>query len=272
MKNGFCTLRLAETAEATPAPLGEPETAQRSSILGRWRTRPPGKPPLLLSGEENPRAEEQYRLIRTKLLHNPRHPALIVISSPGEGDGKTLTAIHLAATFALRTEESVLLVDGDLRRPGVHRYLGLPPGPGLAELLQDEVPLEDALCRLEETPGLGVLPAGERHANPAELLASSRWPRLAAMLRERFRHVFIDSPPFAGLADGELIGAVSDGVLLVIRQDHTDRTACLEALRTLSPQLLGVVWNSAVDWFLWKPPRAYYYYRNDPERKGGSRR
>lgn len=265
MSKGLTTLRVSQGVEE---PAEEVKTGQRGG--GRflrwapkaWRL---GTPPLLLAQRDDPRADEQYRIIRTKLLQNPRDLSMVVVSSPGAGDGKTVTAIHLAATLALRAEERVLLVDGDLRRPGVHRYLGLTPGPGLADLLQGRDGLEACLHRLETASNLRVLPAGERAANPAELLASSRWPEVARALRQRFRHIVLDSPPAGGIADFELLSGVCDGVILVVRQDHTDRTLCAEAVRALGGQLIGVVFNAAEDWFLWKPYHSYYPYREGNE-------
>ena len=79
-------------------------------------------------------ASEQYRIVRTRIVQHPSRPSLILVSSPDPGDGKTITAINVAGALSLKSEGSVLLIDADFRRPNIHEQLGLPIGPGLADL------------------------------------------------------------------------------------------------------------------------------------------
>jgi capsular exopolysaccharide synthesis family protein len=216
-------------------------------------------PTLPLITRLDPRAEEQYRILRTRLLQNPRGLSFVVVSSPGVGDGKSVTAIHLAATMALRTEDRVLLLDADLRRPSVSRFLSVPPTPGLVDVLTGSKQLDEAVRPFERVQNLWLLPAGEREINPAELLDSSRWHKLATQLRRTYKHIVADSPPFGVVADLDLVTAVSDGVILVVRPDHTNRALCSEAIRNLGQKLIGVVLNDCEDWFFWKPYVPYYY-------------
>lgn len=215
--------------------------------------------PLLSAGRLDYAAAEQYRILRTRLIQHPKAPALVVISSPGMGEGKTVTAVNLAGALALRSEEKVLLLDADLRRSATSVYLGIHRKPGLAEVLASDCRLEDALLQAEQRSNFYLLPAGDPSANPAELFDSPHWPALTGHLRRQFRHVIIDSPPVEAVADYDLISAACDGVILVVRPDHTHRRACAGALKKVGEKLLGVVLNGADEWFLWKWPTSYDY-------------
>ncbi len=206
-------------------------------------------------------AAEQYRIIRTKILHHASEPRIIVVSSPTSGDGKTVTAINLAAVLALKRDAQVLLVDADLRRRDVHKVMGLPEQPGMGDVLSGKCSLDQAVLQLKEFPNLWVLPAGAATRNPAELLESSRWGALMAACRERFTYVIVDATPVAAVADFELVEVACDGVILVVRPDHTGRKACVKALESVTKdKLIGTVLNCVEDWFLWKPQGSGYYY------------
>jgi capsular exopolysaccharide synthesis family protein len=235
----------------------------------RWPGLDRGVMPPLLAATKDVRAEEQYRIVRTKLLYNSRKPSVIAVSSPGPGDGKTMTAIQLAATLALATEGRVLLVEADLRRPSVSKYLNATLNPGLSELLAGTATLERALYRVEPTPNLWVLAAGCHCEAPAEMLASARWHDLASTFRKTFRWIIIDTPPIGVVADFDMIEAVSDGVILVLRPDHTDRTLSFQVIRNLGDRLIGIITNGVHDWFLWKPYRNSYYYEGEPSTRRG---
>ena len=141
------------------------------------------------------------------LFNIPSQPRIIVISSPGLGDGKSLSAINIAGALSLKTSAKVLLVDADFRRASIHTKIGFPESPGLAEMLGRGCSLEAAVIRCEQFPSLYVLPAGERPANPVELLDSPQWGHLCARLRKEFEYIIIDSPPMEAVADYDLIQA-----------------------------------------------------------------
>jgi protein-tyrosine kinase len=217
--------------------------------------------PIFPLDEAQPQASEQYRIIRTKILQHPLQPRTILISSPSSGDGKTVTAINTAACLALRPDTSVLLMDADLRRPSIASLLGLPVSPGLADVLAGRCSLGDAVMCAEQFPNLHVLAAGERTQNPAELLDSSRWGEVMDECRREYRYVILDVTPVAAVADYALVQAACDGVLLVVRQDHTQRALLNNAVRVVPKEkLLGTVLNCVTSWFLWKT-HGYGYYR-----------
>ncbi len=254
--------------EARPAAtdLPRPETAALQPWPKLKRTlslRVSDSSPLLSPDSGDRLAAEQYRMLRTRILQHPAAPSMIVVSSPGSGDGKTVTAINLAGTLALKGEGRVLLVDGDLRRSAIHTCLLAPRSPGLAEVLAGDCTLEEALLEVEELPSLSILPAGKTVGNPAELLDSSSWVSLAGQLREQFARIVIDSPPVQAVADYDLMASVADGILLVVRPDHTNRRQAKIALGKVKQKLLGVLINDAADWFLWKQySSGYAYYRH----------
>jgi capsular exopolysaccharide synthesis family protein len=218
--------------------------------------------PILSFADGQNAAAEQYRIIRTKILHHPKKPRVLAVSSACSGDGKTITSINIAASFSLQESSPVLLVDADLRRPRIAEVLGIPIAPGLSEVISGHCRLESALVRSKHFPNLYVLPAGDFGQNPAELLASEEWHSFVNRIRSQFRFVVFDTTPVATVADYELIQVVSDAVVIVLRPDHTDRKAAAKTLNTVPKEkLLGVVLNCVEDWWLWSTP-AYGYYRD----------
>src|ERR1017187_6378431 len=219
---------------------------------------------------EDRRAAEQYRIIHTRIFHQLPGSSITVISSPGMGDGKTVTAVNLAAALAHKSEDKIILIDADLRLSRVHERLGIPKTPGLAEVLSGACTLEDAMLRVEQLPNFYILPAGQAEANPTELLDSSNWRALLARLREEFRRTIVDSPPVEAVADYDLIAANCDGVVLVVRPDHTSRPLLARALTKVKGKLIGVLINDVEDWFLWKRGSpSYHYYQNSSRGKEG---
>jgi len=206
------------------------------------------------------RVSEQYRLIRTKIVQHPAHPKMLIITSPGPGDGKTVSSLNIAGILALRDDANVLLIEADFRRPTVSSTLGLPSEPGLANCLRGSCTLQDAIVRVEQFPNLYVLPVGKSEVNPAELLDTERWQSVCATVRRHFDYVIVDTPPIGSVADYDLIEAKCDGVIVVVRPDHTDRSLCRAAFEQIPiDKRLGVVMNCAEEWFLWRTNESYYY-------------
>ena len=218
--------------------------------------------PLLPFDGAHWQAAEQYRVMRTKIIQHPAQPRNVVVSSAGPRDGKTVTAVNLAGVLALKTEANVLLIDADFRRSSVHQQLGIPPGPGLAGLLHGSQKLEDVLIQAEQFPHLYILPAGKPLANPSEMLSSSMWMSLRERFNGIFKYVVVDSPPIATVSDYDLIQSACDGVIFVIRPDHTNRKSCREALGAIPKEkLIGVVVNCVPKMVLGAPRgHGYEYY------------
>jgi protein-tyrosine kinase len=245
------------------APLGEGLSTSAHIPAGRVVSlRVSAMAPIFPFAEEaHSAASEQYRIIRTKILHSAKKPRLIVISGACTGDGKTITSINVAASLSLKASGAVLLVDTDLRRPRIAHLLGIPSAPGLADVLCGRACLDEALVRTQEFPTLSILPAGEGAENAAELLDSDQWRGLIQEIRSRFSHAIMDATPAAVVADYELLQHVADGVIVVVRPDHTDRKACLTLLQSVPREkLIGVVLNCVEESWLWNTPGYYSYY------------
>jgi protein-tyrosine kinase len=227
---------------------------------------PAGSPVFPFDGRDS-RASEQYRIIRTKLLHHTKPLHLVAISSPQLGDGKSVTTANIAGALALKNEMSVLLIDADLRRSALAALFGVAPTPGLTEVLSGECTLDQAVIHLN-VGGIQLyfLPAGRKRNNPAEMLASTSWTAFCEEVRRRFDCCILDTPPIGVVTDYELIQTAADGILMVVRPDHTTRKHCLEALQSIPKEkLVGLVANCVPEWFLTNRNKHEYLYYRGPD-------
>jgi capsular exopolysaccharide synthesis family protein len=202
-------------------------------------------PRLVTATEPQSLAAEQYRTLRTRIARaeNGRALRVIVVTSPGKGDGKSLSAANLALAMAQEFQRRVLLVDADLRRPHLHRLFGVPAGPGLADVTVGAAALEDALVTLPDHH-LTLLRAGTPPGHPAELLGSTPMRRALEMLKGRFDRIVMDAPPAAPLADVGILAPLADAVLLIVRAGVTTRPAIERALDIVDrSRVLGLVLN-----------------------------
>jgi len=188
---------------------------------------------------------EQYRTLRTRLAQSEQGAAaaVILVTSPGRGEGKTLTATNLALTIAQDCQTRVCIVDADLRHPRVHALLGVPETPGLAEVLTGEATLADALVTLEHHQ-IAVLPAGKSSTQPAESLGSTAMRRTLQTLRTQFDRVIVDAAAAFPLADVGILAPIVDSVVLVVQAAVTTKPAIQNAVSIIGPdRVLGVVLN-----------------------------
>ena len=223
----------------------------------------PLPPPAFPFDGSSPIASEQYRVLRTNLMQHPLRPKVIAVSSASPGDGKSVTTVNLAGTFALRSDSNVLIIDADLRRCGVADVLRLDSSLGLTDVLRGQCRLDDAIVRIDQMPNLHVLPARRSPKNPAELLDSPAWKMMISALREQFSYILIDTTPVGAVADFKLVQEACDGVIMVVRPDHTNRSALTKSLEIEKDgKLLGLVVNSYDEWFLWDTKRSYGYYHS----------
>src|SRR6266478_2544439 len=203
---------------------------------------------------------ESYRALRTSLLLSNlgAPPKVIMITSALPQEGKTTTAINSAIVLAQKGVR-VLLVDADLRRPSVHKTLGMGPRSGLSNVLTGNATLEQAIAPSPILPNLFVLAAGSPPPNPAELLASSNMKDVLNELREQFDHVVIDTPPTLSVTDAVVLSPRVDAIILLIRSGQTTKQALRRArdiLMQVNAHVTGVLLN-AVDL---TSPDYYYYY------------
>jgi capsular exopolysaccharide synthesis family protein len=189
---------------------------------------------------------EQYRAIRARLAHAEEHQSLriLMVTSPGGGDGKSITAANLALTMAQEIQRNVVLVDADLRASSVHSLFGLPRTPGLADVLAGRTSLDEALVYIPELR-LTLLPAGSEAPFPTELLGSNAMRRAMDTLRSRFDRVLLDVPAVSPLADAGTVASLADGVVIVVRAGVTQRPALDRAVAAFEEhQVVGVVLNA----------------------------
>ncbi len=190
---------------------------------------------------------EQFRTLRARLdaLAPSRPVRTLGVTSALPGDGKTLAAIGLAVVYSMQPGRRVVLVDCDLRQPSVAPSLGLRIDAGLAEVLADGAPLEDAVARVEGSE-LDVLPVRAIPPNPSELLASEGMRKLLETLSGRYDRVILDLPPTLGLPDAKTVSEYCDGVIFVVRADVTPEPEIASALDVLDRRrVLGLVMNGA---------------------------
>jgi Mrp family chromosome partitioning ATPase len=165
-------------------------------------------------------------------------------------------AANLACTLALHTQQKVLLLEGDIRRPTQSKVFGIPRKPGICEWLNSEQSLIKSLYRLEGA-GIWIFPAGNGTGNSLELLQSGAATPMMEKLTNWFDWVIIDSPPVLPLADTSVWTNLADGILLVARQGITHKRQLKRGLEALGPQkLIGALLNSAKN-----AEHADYYYR-----------
>jgi polysaccharide biosynthesis transport protein len=203
---------------------------------------------------------EAFRALRTSLLMTSpgAPPKVILITSALPQEGKTTTSINTAIVLAQKGSR-VLLIDADLRRPSIHKTLGMGPRTGLSNVLTGSATLQQATVRSTIMPSLWVLPAGTPPPNPAELLASTNMRDALAELREQYDHIVVDTPPTLSVTDAVVMATRADSVVLVIRCGQTTKQALRRSrdiLVQVNARVSGVLLN-AVDL---DSPDYYYYY------------
>ena len=199
----------------------------------------------------NPRSPvaEAYRSLRTNLdfasLDQPLHS--LVVTSPGPEEGKSTTLANLAVTMAQGGRRTIL-VDADLRRPGLHEIFGIVNDRGLTTMIVEEAVLDDPPLIDVGVDNLWLMPSGPMPPNPADILGSRKMEEVIAALRARADVVLFDAPPIIAVTDAAVLGTKVDGVLLVVcagrtRREHAQRAR--ELLERVHVRIVGAVLNDA---------------------------
>ncbi len=200
---------------------------------------------------------EAFRRIRTAalLVSTDSSAVRLMVTSAAPHEGKTVVAVNLALALA-QLNQRVLLVDGDLRRPKVHKMLGIEPFPGLADVLSGEGTVQEHV-RASHVPNLFVLPCGMKQRSTSELLSTAGLKRFLDELDEVYDWVVVDSPPTGAVADATVIGRMVHQTLVVLSADLTPMAAgkaMVEQLEAADVPIMGAVLNR-VD----LQKSAYYY-------------
>jgi capsular exopolysaccharide synthesis family protein len=191
-------------------------------------------PHLVVYHEPQSAVAEQYRTFRTNLvaMNQSGAPRALALTSTIMGEGKSVTTANLALALAELPDTRVLVVDADLRAPSQAELFGVAREPGIAELMQEDSPLDRVIVKTT-VPGLSLLPAGKRVRNPSELLGSSRVGDLVSALKADYHWILFDTPPALPFADAAVLGHRLDGLLLVVRMEQTVRQQVQRALDSL---------------------------------------
>jgi capsular exopolysaccharide synthesis family protein len=224
---------------AHPAPEARPARSVRTTGLDRN---------LVAVLSPGAAAAEQYRALRTRVVQadHGRPLDVILVTSPGRREGKSLTAANLALTMAQNFQSRICIVDADLRHSCLHTMFGVEESVGLADVLVGETVLADALVGLDDQQ-ITMLPAGAIPSHPAELLNSTAMRRTIDALRTQFDRVIIDAPAAGPLADVGILAPLVDGVVLVVQAGVTTKPAIQEAVTTIgADKFLGVVLNDTI--------------------------
>jgi len=226
-----------------------------------------------LSAAEKPDSSisEAYRSIRTSLMFSRPDgpPKTILVTSSGPGEGKTTACVNLATVLA-QNGSKVLLIDGDLRKPRLHKTFGVPGSPGLTEQT-----VENRVQQMHETgiDGVRLLPAGTVPPNPAELIGSAALQRFLKAAQTPYDHIIIDSPPVMGLADALIGSTIVDATLMVIGAGQISKQALREAYKRLfsvRAPVIGCVLNGVdMESSEYAYYTRYYYNYGDIEQESG---
>ncbi len=193
---------------------------------------------------------DQLKILDTQILNSLAESGgnSIVITSPGAGEGKTLTSINLAISLSQKVDKTVLLVDADLRKPSVHKYLGIEAKKGLSDYLIGEAKIPELLIN----PGiekLVLLPGGRPLANSTVLLGSPKMKILVDEMKSKYseRIIIFDTPSLLTAADTLLFSSQVDGIVLVVEAEKTSSKDIKKAVSLLKDKpLIGTVYNKAL--------------------------
>lgn len=210
---------------------------------------------------------EEYRTIRTNLQFalSGNDKKRFLVTSSVHTEGKTVTSTNLASIFAQDTKKTVLLVDCDLRKPSVHRYLSLEMEHGITDYLEHDIPLPQ-LIKNTEIPNLDIITCGTIPENPSELLGCERMDQFIADAEELYDYVIYDTPPIIPVTDAAVLGPKMQGAVLLIKAGDTQRETVKHAYRLFQQadtKILGFVLTGAQQYipkYLYRYQYYHYYH------------
>jgi len=210
---------------------------------------------------DNTSIADQYKILKTRILQQTMEAGLntLLVTSAVDNEGKSITAANLAISLAKELQQTVLLVDADLRRPSLHNLFALSPSAGLSDCLLDNKPLNNLFI----SPGINkltMLLGNKKVANSAELMGSPRMKKLVEEVKHRYkdRYIIFDSSPLLGFADALILSEYVDGIILVVEYGKTQRHELEKALRLIKGKnLIGAVLNKSP----YSKEQEYYYQR-----------
>lgn len=257
-------------AESTNAPArlvgGVPpeETEETGSV-------PPSPYLVTITDPESPAAEE-YRKLKAMVIKLTKRDSArnsIMVTSCGSSEGKSLLCINLGVSLAQEVSHRALLIDADLRRPSLARYLGIDAAVGLAECLRDGVDASTAIIHTR-VPKLDLLPAGTSVRNPVELLSSPKMKAILGDLKRSYqeRYIIIDTPPILSFAETQILSLLAEQVLLVVREGAVTPQELRDAIDILQgTRILGITFNDVSAQSMTKRNRYYQKYYTEQKQQ-----
>ncbi len=232
------------------------------------------KSELIVLNDSRSAAGEAFKALGARLMMMngaSKSSQSILVSSPGEGEGKTMIAVNLAYSIA-QLKKKTLLIDCDLRKPRLHKIMDTRKIPGLTDILSNKASFKEAYKKTE-LPTLGYLTSGTISSNSTEVLSSSRMESLLTQLKPYFDFIILDSAPVVAVVDTELLAKYVDGVMLVVSSETTETKLMDDAIgliKNTGTPILGTVLNN----FRYKNGYKYYrkYYYNYPAGSNGDGR
>jgi protein-tyrosine kinase len=228
-------------------PTRTPKEEQEIALAKEVCTLNTCNPKVVVVSEPDSADAENFKLLRGQILfaRDRERPRTLLVTSTFPGEGKTFVAANLAAGLALSMDESVLLIDCDLRRPRVHDMFGCPNTSGLHEHLIEGKRLDDLLVQ-SHIEKLSLLPAGKAPRNPTELISSIAMRTFLDDIKQRYsdRFIVIDSSPSHITAESKVLAQYVDGVILVIMAGKSPRKDIQKTVHSLGKEkILGIVFN-----------------------------
>lgn len=194
---------------------------------------------------------DSLKILRSQIINRMTEEGknTLMVTSANPGEGKTLTAINLAISFSQQFSRTVLLVDGDIKKPSIHRYLGLDEGPGLSECILGKAEVADVLIN----PGMDrlvVLPGGHPRTNSSEMLGSPSMKTILKEIKERYpeRFIIFDTAPVLTSADPMIFSGFMDAIIIVVEAEKT-RQEDIKRVFELMPNrpVIGTILNKSLD-------------------------
>ena len=214
--------------------------------------------------------KEAFKRLRTNVLialgDSEKTCRIIGVTSAQPSEGKSTVSVNLAYTLA-ELGKSVLIIDGDMRRPAIHDIVGASLTPGVSDILSGRASLNDSVIRYKSTADntvFDLIPGGEIPDHPAELLNSARFKKLLDVVSSAVDYVIVDLPPVNAVVDAVNVAKYMDGLVVVIREDHCPRyvlNECMEQLRYAKVNILGFVMNGCIEG---AGKHYQYHYKNQP--------
>lgn len=191
-------------------------------------------------------AKEAYKVLRTNLLFMLNEKENVVgITSSVSGEGKSLTSINLAISFA-EAGKKVLLIEGDMRKPVLEKYFNISQRQGLSNILAGHCTVSEAIFKVVKFNNLHCITAGSIPPNPSELLSSKQMEQLVKKVSEAFDVVVIDLPPVTAVTDASIVSKYTKGLILVVKDSYVEKDELSETIRQLKiagANILGFIYN-----------------------------